>query len=126
MTKKMQVTLSVSELFAWSRAHGANNKRVWPGLLRRAIRRNAECMASFQVQDGIFDRAQTNEIVAALKKLPMVRDVKVFTRDDTRRLTVYSVKGLVTNRDRRRFAAQVQTLLAFTLPAEVQIAYYRT
>jgi hypothetical protein len=120
MTKKMQITLSVSELFVWRRAHGMKNKRAWPGLLKRAIRRNAECMASFQMEGG----TQTNEIVKALKALALVQDVKVFARGDARRLTVYSTKGLVTDRDRRRFGAQVQTILAFTLPADVQVAYY--
>lgn len=120
MTKKMQVILSVSELFVWRRAHGMKNKRVWPGLLRRAIRRNAECMASFEMEDGTW----TNQIVKALKGLTLVQDVRVFAHGDTRRFTVYSTRGLVTNRDRRCFARQVQTCLTSILPAEVQVAYY--
>lgn len=116
------MTLRVSALYAWE-GRGKNARRVWQSLPTRTIFRHAQCTGSVRVPASAERVASLAEVVEQLKTLPEVRDAGVRALDDGKELVVHSVRGLVTNRDRRHFAEVVQQLLATTLATTVKLEY---
>jgi hypothetical protein len=114
-----QVTLKVSRLYAF-RGRGRKSKRVYPSMATRAVRKNAECMASLDAGD----RESLHRAAEALKLSPLVRSATVSPlnpRDNGFELVVYSRCGLVTNRDQLDFVRLVRYQLTQELKAEVAV-----
>jgi hypothetical protein len=113
---KPTVILRVSEIYAWGK-----RGRVFPGLIVRAIRKNAECMALLKVRTA----SEQLELAAKdLNLLPLVREARVRPTDNGFELVVYSWQRLVTQRDRQDFIAQVRYHLAQPLNAKVAVEHF--
>lgn len=115
---KPKVTLRVSEIYAWKR-RGTSAKRVFPNLIARVLRKDAECMAVLNGQT----REELEPLAEGLRLLPQVARVDVEFRPLSRcyDLMVYSRPMLVTQRDRRDFTRQVRYHLARMLNAEISV-----